>query len=89
MTPEYLEKLKKSSIHKLRGLNRLALEENDEARKAYLTAAIAELEALSTLEAPDPLTVERHLTEAIGCLKGAFVKTGLVRRLPNPPFRRQ
>lgn len=89
MTPTYLEKLKKASVHKLRGLNRLALDEKAEARIAYLTAAVAELEALSALDSPDPLTIERHLTEVIGCLKGAFVQTGLVKRLPNPPFRRR
>lgn len=85
----YEELLRNAGVLKLRGLKVIALgDEPTLARQAFLKAAAYELRALASLDSPDLNTVNRHLIEAMGCLKSAVVGTRWLPKLPNPRVRR-
>lgn len=72
------------------GPNQLNLwDETVEARKAFLQAVVQDTEhALSQIDQMTPQGAERYVAEVIACLKGAFVKTRMLKKLPNPRYHR-
>ena len=74
----------------LRGVNRLMSGETLEARKAFLQAvAQATLHAIKRSDEMTEQEATDYVSEVVGCLKGAFIKTGLLKKLPNPSFSRR
>jgi hypothetical protein len=72
----------------LKALTALAMGDNDEARKMLMVCLMGEANAYMNTDQPTPMQTLRFATAAIRILKGALVKTKLLPKLPNPPWRR-
>lgn len=81
--------IRAAAVLMLRGLRELALGEPVAARRSFLYSIVQEtLGRQDTFDQMTPEEAEAYAAEVIMALKLAFVKTRMLKKLPNPRFRR-